>query len=166
MARRVAASIGVPFVELDSIYHQAGWTPLPDGQFRSRVLELANMPGWAVCGNYRAVADILVDRADTLVVFDLPKRVVMGRVVRRTFQRAALRTELWNGNKERWRSILSRDPQTSIILWAWTTHGRKHDEMLRLIAAPPSDDLRLVHIASLADERLFYAGLCRPTVSS
>jgi len=163
MARRVAASFGVPHVELDGIFHQPGWTELPDEEFRSRVTAVADEDGWAVCGNYRQVADVLLARADTLVLYDLPRRTVMQRVVRRTLSRAARREELWNGNKERWRNLVSRDPEVSIIAWSWTTHAARHAEMLRLVAAPRRGDLRLVHVASTDDERLVYAGLCAPS---
>jgi hypothetical protein len=33
----------VPFVELDLIYHQPGWQPLPAEEFRRRVADTVNM---------------------------------------------------------------------------------------------------------------------------
>ena len=30
LARELAASLGVPHLELDSVYHQPGWEPLPE----------------------------------------------------------------------------------------------------------------------------------------
>ena len=44
--------------------------------------------------------DIVWQRADTVVWFDLPFAVVMARTVRRTVRRVVTRQELWNGNKE------------------------------------------------------------------
>lgn len=59
-----------------------------------------------------------------MVWLDYPRRLVMARVLRRTLVRVALRRELWNGNRERWRSLLRRDPADNILLWTWTQHGR------------------------------------------
>lgn len=164
MARRIAGVLGVQHVELDAIFHQPDWTPLPDEDFVERVGDLAETDGWVACGNYRQVAHLLVDRADTIVLLDLPRTVVMRRIVARTLRRVARHEELWNGNLERWRNLCSLDPEQSVIAWAWTTHARRHDETLAFLADPPRDDLRVVHVASVADERRFYAGLRVPAV--
>jgi len=158
LARAIGAAIGAPHVELDSIFHQPDWTGLDDHAFRARVADVVAEPAWVVCGNYRQVADLLLSRADTLVLYDLPRRTVMARVVRRTLWRAARRAELWNGNKEQWRSVLSRDPERSVILWSWTTHSRRAEEMRALAASPP-DGVRVVLLSTIDDERLFRAGL-------
>ena len=159
MARRISAALGVPHVELDGVYHQPGWTPLPDDEFLARVASIADEDAWVVCGNYRVVGDLLTARADTVVLFDLPRRTVMARIVRRTLRRAARREELWNGNRERWRNLFSTDPEQSIIAWAWTTHAEHHSRIAGLLAAPPRDDLRLVHVTSTAGERRLLDGL-------
>ena len=36
-ARSLAESLGIPHLELDSVYHQPEWTPLPDEEFLSVV---------------------------------------------------------------------------------------------------------------------------------
>jgi len=80
-----------------------------------------------VDGNYSHVRDILWPLASTILIIDLPKRVVMTRVVKRTLLRIMKREELWNGNRESWRNVLSRDPMRNIILWAWNTHEKYHE---------------------------------------
>ena len=37
LARALADALGVPHVELDGIYHQAGWQPLPVEEFRAKL---------------------------------------------------------------------------------------------------------------------------------
>jgi hypothetical protein len=46
-------------------------------------------------------------RADTVIWLDPPRRTVMRRVIWRTIRRVAGRAELWNGNRERWRNLLT-----------------------------------------------------------
>jgi adenylate kinase family enzyme len=71
---------------------------------------------------YRAVRDLLAERADLLISLDLPRRLVMRRVVRRTLSRRLRHVELWNGNVEPpLRTILS--DRDHIIRWAWRTHN-------------------------------------------
>jgi adenylate kinase family enzyme len=159
MARRIAEALDVPHVELDGVFHQPDWTPLSDEEFATRVAAVAAGDAWVVCGNYRRVADLLVDRADTAILFDLPRRIVMSRVVRRTLRRAVRREELWNGNRERWQNFFSLDPEQSVIAFAWQTHAARHEWVTEFMAHPPRDDLRLVRIATRADEQVVYAGL-------
>jgi adenylate kinase family enzyme len=123
LARKVAKRLGVPHLELDAVFHQPGWTELDLPTFQQRVREFAAQDNWVIDGNYRSRLGTEVwDRADTVVWLDYPRRIVMPRVLRRTFGRVVIRKKLWNGNRESLRNALSWDPETSIIRWAWTQH--------------------------------------------
>ena len=125
LADQVAGWLGVPHVELDAHYHQAGWTPRPAREFADAVrgaLDAADAGsgGWVVCGNYRPVRTQIWARADTIVWLDLPRPILMWRVTSRSFGRVARRTELWNGNRESPPNLLAlHDPERSVIRWAW-----------------------------------------------
>jgi adenylate kinase family enzyme len=122
-AAELAKIIGGEHIELDSIFHQPGWTELPREEFRTQIVErMAASERWVADGNYSMVADLVRDQADTIVWLDLPKRYIRTRVVRRTFSRLINRTELWNGNRESVRNLFKADPNESIIMWAWTQH--------------------------------------------
>jgi len=45
------------------------------------------------------------------------------------------RDELWNGNREQWRNLLTLNPETNIVLWAWTQLSKYHQ---RAIAEEPT----------------------------
>jgi adenylate kinase family enzyme len=122
VGRRVAASLGVPFVELDEIFHQPGWGELPPDDFRERVSEELTSDGWVVDGNYSAVQDLVWQRADTVVWLDLPRPLVMRRIIARTIRRAVTRERLWNGNREPLTNFYRLDPQKNVICWAWVNY--------------------------------------------
>ena len=61
--RELARILGVPFVELDSIYHQPDWVPLPVEEFRRQVAEVAAGDAWVVDGNYSAARPLVWARA-------------------------------------------------------------------------------------------------------
>jgi adenylate kinase family enzyme len=124
LSRRLAAHLDAPCVELDALFHQPGWTQLPEPEFRAEVMRRVAGECWVVDGNYSAVRDLVAARADTVVWLDLPRHVVMWQVTRRTLWRAWTGDELWNGNRERPRNLLAWDPERSIIRWAWTSHAR------------------------------------------
>jgi adenylate kinase family enzyme len=131
LGREIARRLAVPFVELDSIYHQPGWQPLPAEEFRRRVADIVAGAGWVIDGNYSAVRDVVWTRADTVIWFDLPRRVVMRQLVTRTLRRAITRAELWNGNRE---------PLTGcfcLIQRRRSSGGRGRNTRLTVAALPP-----------------------------
>ncbi|MEM6675409.1 MAG: adenylate kinase, partial [Planctomycetota bacterium] len=118
LARAIAEVLDAPHIELDSIYHQPGWKPLPREQFVARVAEVAAGERWVVCGNYKSVRDVLWTAADTVVWLDLPRGVTARRIISRSLRRAWTREELWNGNRERWLNLFLPVPKHNVVLWS------------------------------------------------
>lgn len=132
VGRQLAASLGVPFVELDAIFHQPGWGELPRDDFRQQVSEALTADRWVVDGNYSAVQDLVWQRADTVVWLDLPRPLVMRRIILRTIRRAVTREHLWNGNREPLTNFYRLDPDKNVIRWAWVKY---HEDVERYGAA-------------------------------
>ena len=128
----IAQAFGVPFVELDGIHHQPGWTVLPADEFQERLRPIVAGEAWVVDGNYtsRGVLDQVWERADTVVWLDVARSEVMRRVIVRTVRRAMTREELWNGNREPLNNFFDPRPEKNIIMWTWTRFrhegGRRH----------------------------------------
>ncbi len=158
LARTLAARLGLVHVELDAIYHGPGWTePEPD-VFSLSVAEAldAASDGWVVCGNYSAVREpVIWPRADTVVVLDLPKRVVMWRILTRTLRRVVRREKLWNGNRETLSNLFAWDPERNIIRWAWVRHAVYRDRYRRAASESGNADLDFVFLRSPADVDAF-----------
>ena len=130
LAARLASDLGVPHVELDGLYHGPGWTPADPEMFRARVRLATAENAWVIDGNYTSiVGQIRRDRAG-LIARDLPRWRAMARITRRTLGRMITRAELWNGNREQWRYLRTFDPETNIVLWAWTKHSKYHQRAL------------------------------------
>jgi hypothetical protein len=56
---------------------------------------------WVIGGSYRGtLGDLVLDRADTVVWLDLPRRVWLTRLVLRTLRRTIAAGILWNGTRE------------------------------------------------------------------
>ena len=159
MARAIGGRLGLPVLELDSVFHQADWTPLPDDEFQAAVRDYVHQPTWVIDGNYTShgVNDIVWDAADTVVWMDLSKAVVIGRVSRRAVHRAATKQELWNGNTESWRNLTSWRPEDNIVRWSWTRFGHTREKYGRKIADPRWSHLRVHRIRSRAEAKAFLA---------
>jgi adenylate kinase family enzyme len=125
LGEAVAARLGLPFVELDSIRQQANWVELPDPQFQERVTAITDTEAWVIDGNYSVVRNLIRRRATLIVWLDLPRWQVMIQVLWRSLRRVVLRTKLWNGNQERLRSLFHPEHP---IWWAYSTYARRKRE--------------------------------------
>lgn len=157
IAAELAERLGTTHLELDAVFHQPGWTPLPSEEFRAQVGAVVERDRWVVDGNYSTVRDLVWARADTVVWLDLPRRAVMPQLLRRTVVRALTRRELWNGNREPVTGMLRWDPELSILRWAWTTHAKHHERYLAAMHAPEHAHLRFVRLRSRAEIRRWLA---------
>lgn len=152
LARRIAGVIDAPSIELDALYHQAGWQTTDADAFRREVEAVTAGERWVIDGNYRAVVvnGPVWERADAVVWLDLPRSQVMRQVTGRTMHRLIRREELWNGNCEPlvnlafWR-------QDSILHWAWTHHATYEDRYRTAMTSPAFDHLEFVRLTSHAD---------------
>ncbi len=120
LGRALADRLGARFVELDGLHHRPNWEEAPTAEMRAAVAEALDTDRWVVDGNYRTTADLTQMQADTIVWLDLPRATVTWRVTWRSVRRVATREQLWSGNRESLRRLVSRDPETSIAVWTWT----------------------------------------------
>ena len=143
LAAAVGAALAIPQVELDALFHGPGWTPRPS--FAADVARLADGEQWVTEWQYDAARDLLAARADLLVWLDLPRRVVLRGLVRRTVGRRLRSRELWNGNFEPPLRTFLTDPE-HVVRWAWTSHASSGPRVLALRARRP--ELTVVRLRS------------------
>lgn len=140
LARQIARNLSLPHVELDALYWEENWQPALRPAFRGRVRAATAGKAWVVDGNYSQGRDIVWPRATHLVWLDYSLALVMSRVFRRTASRLFSQRELWNGNRESLRSILSHD---SIVLYALTSHRRNRKRFSALSSSEEAKHLKV-----------------------
>jgi hypothetical protein len=96
----------------------------------------ANPDGWVIDGNYeRKLHHLVTDAADIVLWLDLPLGMLLRRLWRRTSYRIHHKVELWNGNRESWRTALwGRD---SLFVWTIRAFFRHRREWPRRFASHP-----------------------------
>jgi adenylate kinase family enzyme len=151
IAVALSAALNVPHLEIDAVFHQPGWVQLEAGEFRRRVAEFVAAPRWVADGNYSTVQDLVWARADTVIWVDPPRYRVMRQVIWRSLRRAALRSELWNGNRERWANLVRADPAESVIAWAWTRHHKYQRRYGHAMADPANAHLTFIRLRTPAE---------------
>jgi adenylate kinase family enzyme len=144
LAAELARRLGVPHVELDALHHGANWQEASAAELAARVeAALDDGRGWVVDGNYEGkLGTLVLDRADLVVWLDLPLRIKLGRLWRRTTRRIRTGEELWNGNRESWRGAFWGTE--SLFAWTVRTHVRNRREWPARLDGRPVVRLRSV----------------------
>jgi adenylate kinase family enzyme len=150
-ARRIAEALGLPHTELDGLYHGPNWTPRTS--FEADVAALAASPAWVTEWQYSTARPVLAENADLLVWLDLPFRVTLARVIRRTVRRARSGETLWNGNVEPGIVHAFTAPE-GIVVWAIRTRRKYRREVPALEPLHPRLHIVRVRSQREADEWL------------
>ena len=149
--RALAGKLGLPFVSLDQLFWQPGWRE-PDMQdFTAKVTHAAEGPAWVIDGNYTryGAGELRRERADTIVWFDLPRRVCMLSVIRRSAASyGKVRPEMAPGCPERFDWVF--------LSYVWTYRATQRPKLLAYFSALRGDQ-RLVTFTARAQSTDFLA---------
>ncbi|GAA1981253.1 adenylate kinase [Isoptericola halotolerans] len=154
LATRLAVALDIPHTEIDALFHGPGWTPR--AEFLDDVRTLVVGESWVTEWQYRTARPLLLERAELLVWLDLPLRVRMTQVIRRTVRRRRRRTVLWNGNMEPPLRTFWTDAD-HIVRWAWRT--RRTLDGLDDLLAERAPHLRVVRLRSHAEAEEWLAAV-------
>lgn len=148
VATVLAARLGVPYINNDAIIWRAGWQETPHEERIAEIDAATQDAGWTFDGNLAArhVDDrIVLERCDTIVWLDLPRREVWSQVFWRTARRVVTREALWHGNRETLHKAFGRD---SIIWFSMRTFGRRRRAYAALFSEPAFADRQLIRLSS------------------
>jgi adenylate kinase family enzyme len=127
LGMELAERLSLPFIDLDALFWQPNWRPLELSEFRKRVLEATDRPGWVLVGNYTTQQqDISWARANGIVYLDVALPIVVSRILLRSYRRWQKKELLWGTNYERFFEQLKVwDEHSSLIAWAVRHHTEK-----------------------------------------
>jgi len=127
LARALARRLGVPHIELDELYWEVGWQPVPFELYLVRLTEALAAPAWVTDGNASHVRYLIWSQATALVWLDYPLPLVLWRLSWRTLRRVIMREALWKGNRARLREILPGGATSfTMALKSYPLHRREY----------------------------------------
>ena len=82
----LGAKAGLPVIHLDLDFWKPGWIAPSETEWRDKQRGVLAGDAWIADGNYRETLDLRLERADTVVVLDMPWWLCAGRAFRRGFR--------------------------------------------------------------------------------
>lgn len=127
LARQLAARTGLPLVERDGLGEEGS------PGYLAAIAQLAARTRWILDGAPYYADDLVYTAADTVVLLDYPKVLVLWRVLRRTASIEVLRRPAGAHRPQGLSALRDREHP---LRWAWTSHADRHREGLALMAQP------------------------------
>ena len=145
LGQQLAATCGVPHVELDALYWQADWQGAPLELFAARVSDALAGDGWVVDGNYSSVRGLVHARAELVIWLDYPLAVNYWRLFKRSLRRWWTAENLWgSGNRESFRKQFASRDSLFVYLTKTRAHRqREYGQLFRDSTARPFAMVRL-----------------------
>jgi adenylate kinase family enzyme len=145
LAKQIADTFGLDFIELDALYWEPNWKAAETDTFRERVEHATEAEKWIVAGNYSKVRDIVWSRAEAVIWLDYPFPIVFWRMLIRTIRRGVTQEELWNGNREKFWWHLKLWSDDSLFKWLFKTYWRRKRETPILLSQLENTHLKAIH---------------------
>lgn len=114
---------GLPVIHLDREYWRPGWEETPKDEWNARVVELLAGESWIMDGNFGGTREMRMQAADTIIFLDLPRRVCLYRILKRTLKYfGKSRPDMTEGCNERL--------DLEFIGWVWNYKHRSRKRLL------------------------------------
>lgn len=160
LGARLAAALDVPFVDIDALNWLPGWVGLnatDPAELERRLTAATSGDAWVVAGSYTAFCQrTFWPRLDTLVWLDLPRPLLLLRVLRRSWRRSRQRELLWGTNVERfWPQLAVWRKEESLVWWIATQHARKRRNLLAAMQDARWRHIRFLRLGSRRDVEQF-----------
>ena len=163
VAELLAKALDADFVDLDALNWQPGWRALNDSdpaELERRFLAATAGERWVASGSYsRHCQRTFWPRLETIVWLDLPLRICVWRIIRRTWRRWRTRELLWGTNYERLCPNFMVWRKDSLLNWSVTQHVRKRNAMLAYQTDPRWSHIRFVRLTSPREVATFLAAV-------
>lgn len=123
---KLARRLNLPLVHLDQLGWQGEWQGVPKETFDRLLREKVAKPRWIIDGNYNRTIPIRLDRCDTVIFMDYPRRVCLWGVLSRTLRNyGKVRSDMGGNCRER------LDPSFLRFVWRFrATHNSRYYALL------------------------------------
>ena len=164
LANRLARRLDLKYVDLDALNWLPDWVGLNDidpERLEKRMQEATAGDTWVVAGSYTIHSQrIFWPRLDTIIWLDLPLKLLLYRVVTRSWRRSRSKELLWGTNYERfWPQLMLWKKEKSLVWWILHVHKRRRRQTLDYMRDPQWAHIQWIRITSENELEQFMARL-------
>ncbi|MBR9792959.1 MAG: adenylate kinase [Gammaproteobacteria bacterium] len=155
---RLAAKLGVPYIEMDAVFWLPNWQHLELEDFIATLKPLLEQESWVLDGNQSKTNSFKWQYVDTIVWLDYGFWHTFKQILFRSVKRAYTKEEVWpgTGNKESFRrNFFSSD---SVVLWMLSNYWKTRKKYAKLFNSPATQAISCIRLSSPRQAEAFLAG--------
>ncbi len=83
LAVKLGEKLNLPVIHLDRLYWRSDWRPVSKPEFRELLQTELEKPRWVMDGNFRSTIPQRLEKCDTVIYLDMPRRTCMWGIIKR-----------------------------------------------------------------------------------
>jgi adenylate kinase family enzyme len=96
---QLASALSIPLYTIDSLYYSSNWQKLSQEELKAKLIDIMKGDTWIIDGQYTKLIPLRLQYLDTVIFFDIPKRIAIWRIFKRYFQQKFGREAVIANNK-------------------------------------------------------------------
>lgn len=153
LAQRLGTVFHFPVIEIDALNWLPNWVALIDSnpaELEKKLNEATAGEAWIVAGSYgRLCQKVFWSRLQTVIFLDLPWRLLVLRLLGRSWRRWRKKELLWGTNYEDfWKQLRVWNKEESLLWWLTTRYKAKRRSLLHYMTSSEWQHIRFIRLTS------------------
>ena len=138
LAMALGKKTGLPVVHGDKLFWHSGWVESTKEEIDEKLTAAAGEKNWIIDGNYTRTLPQRLERCDTVIYLDLPRRVCMFSIFKRFITNIGkVRPDMPEGCPE--------GLDWEFICWVWNFNKTHRNKLYELIKQTPDKTVHIFH---------------------
>lgn len=134
---QLGKAAGLPVIHLDQLFWRPGWESVSNEEFDALLDQELEKECWIMDGNYGRTMQRRIDRCDTILYFDLPRRVCLLSVLKRIWtHHGTTRPDMGDDCPERF--------DWAFIKWIWTFNKKHRQTYLTILKSQTEKNVYVI----------------------
>lgn len=126
LSRALSEKTNLPVVHLDKLFWREGWVYIPREEFNTLLREELKKDKWIIDGNYDRTLEERINRCDTVIYLDYPRRTCFLGVFKRVLLNyGKVRPDMAEGCPEKF--------DLEFMKWIWNFNKNHRDKLYRIL---------------------------------
>lgn len=126
LSRALSEKTNLPVVHLDKLFWREGWVNIPREEFNVLLREELKKDKWIIDGNYDRTIKERLNRCDTVIYLDYPRRTCLFGIIKRFITNyGKVRPDMTDGCPEK--------IDLEFIKWIWNFNKEHRDKFYKIL---------------------------------
>lgn len=85
-SKKLNKHLNLELIHLDNLFWKPNWEQTPKLEWREIVKEIIQKDNWIIEGNFNSTLELRIERADTIIFFDIPRFICLWNTTKRVIK--------------------------------------------------------------------------------